>query len=105
MADRGLDSAARALRGPMIDRERRRSCAPDDQQEPPHQDETRKTDDLGRCSGVPSSPVSDAKCRQKTESLFAKAFKSLLQQNRHLADIPTAPAFIRYWSNSGYAAY
>jgi hypothetical protein len=25
--------------------------------------------------------ASDTKCRQKTESLFAKAFKSLLQQN------------------------
>src|SRR3974390_304550 len=40
----------------MIDREQRRSCAPDDHQEPPHRDGTRKTDDPGRCSGVPSSP-------------------------------------------------
>jgi hypothetical protein len=36
--------------------------------------------------GVPSSPASDIKCRQKTESLFAKAFKSLLQQNLPLGD-------------------
>src|SRR5674476_876560 len=87
MAGRGLDSAARVLRGPTIDRERRRSCAPDDHQEPPHRGETHKTEDLGRCSDVPSSPASDAKCRQKTESLFANAFKSLLQQNRPGGDI------------------
>src|ERR1017187_8860109 len=87
MAGRGLDSAARVLRGPTIDRERRRSCAPDDHQEPPHRGETHKTEDLGRCSDVPSSPASDAKCRQKTESLFANAFKSLLQQNLPLATI------------------
>jgi hypothetical protein len=29
--------------------------------------------------------ASDTNCRQETESLFAKAFKSLLQQNRHIA--------------------
>jgi len=27
--------------------------------------------------------------------------KRLLQHNRHKADIPTAPANVRYWSNSG----
>jgi hypothetical protein len=27
--------------------------------------------------------------------------KRLLQQNRHIADIATAAAFVRYWSNSG----
>src|ERR1019366_759095 len=81
MAGRGLDSAARVLRGPTIDQERHRSCALDDHQEPPHRGETRRTDDPGRCPGVPSLLASDTKCRQKTESLFAKAFKSLLQQN------------------------
>src|ERR1017187_9916733 len=91
MAGRGLDSAARVLRGPMIDRERRRSCAPDDRQEPPHRGRTRRTEDPGRCSDVPSSLASDAKCRQKTESLFAKAFKSLLQQNLPTADILPSP--------------
>jgi hypothetical protein len=35
---------------------------------------------------VPSLPVSDTKCRQKTESLFAKAL-SLLQQNLPEADM------------------
>src|SRR5665213_254077 len=89
MAGRALDSAERVLRRPRIDRERRRSCVPDDHQEPPHRGETHKTEDLGRCSDVPSSPASDAKCRQKTESLFANAFKSLLQQNRHIASIRT----------------
>src|SRR5450759_3443487 len=82
MAGRGLDSAARVLRGPTIDRERRRSCVPDDHQEPPHRGRTHRTADPARCSDVPSSLASDTKCRQKTESLFAKAFKSLLQQNR-----------------------
>src|SRR5271169_3953881 len=85
MADRGWDNAARVLRGPMKDRESRRSCAPDDHQEPPRRGGTRRTDDPGRCSGVPSSPASDTNCRQKTESLFAKAFKSLLQQNLPIA--------------------
>src|ERR1700693_1422027 len=70
----------------MIDREPRRSCASDDQQAPPHQDGTHRTEDPGRCSDVPSSPVSDAKYRQKTESVFAKTFKSLLQQNLPEAD-------------------
>jgi len=32
-------------------------------------------------------PASDTKCRQETESLFAKAFKSLLQQNRPTTNI------------------
>src|SRR5664280_532057 len=69
----------------------------DDQQALPHRGGTRRTEDPGRCSDAPSSPVSDAKYRQKTESVFAKTFKSLLQQNRHIADDPTAPAFVRYW--------
>src|ERR1017187_7385562 len=56
----------------------------DDQQEPPHPGGTRRTEDPGRCSGVPSSSISDANCRQKTESLFTNTFKSILQQNRHL---------------------
>src|ERR1019366_8147450 len=43
-------------------------------------------------------------CRQKTESLFAKTSKSLLQQNRHKADKPTASAFIRYWTKNGQRA-
>src|ERR1019366_3039439 len=87
MAGRGLDSAARVLRRPTIDQERHRSCALDDHQEPPHRGETRRTDDPGRCSGVPSLLASDTKCRQKTESLFAKAFKSLLQQNLPIPDM------------------
>src|SRR5664280_610003 len=73
----------------MIDREPRRSGAPDDQQALPHRGGTRRTEDPGRCSDAPSSPVSDAKYRQKTESVFAKTFKSLLQQNRSLADKPS----------------
>src|ERR1017187_9868549 len=88
----------------MIDREPRRSGAPDDQQALPHRGGTRRTEDPGRCSDAPSSPVSDAKYRQKTESVFAKTFKSLLQQNRHKADIAKAPAFVRYWSNSGHCS-
>src|ERR1017187_6886341 len=40
-------------------------------------------------------------CRQKTESLFAKTSKSLLQQNRHIADKTAAPAFVGYWTNIG----
>src|SRR3974390_1781450 len=47
---------ARVLRAPMIDREQRRPCAPDDNQEPPHRDGTRKTGDPGRRCGVPSPP-------------------------------------------------
>src|ERR1022692_642691 len=85
----------------MIDREPRRSGAPDDQQALPHRGGTRRTEDPGRCSDAPSSPVSDAKYRQKTESVFAKTFKSLLQQNRHLADKPTAPIFVAYRTNNG----
>src|ERR1035438_8340501 len=91
-AGRGLDSAARVLRGPMIDRERRRSCAPDDHQEPPHPGGTRRTEDPGRCSGVPSSSISDANCRQKTESLFTNTFKSILQQNLPTPDTLTLNA-------------
>src|ERR1022692_1794518 len=84
----------------MIDREPRRSGAPDDQQALPHRGGTRRTEDPGRCSDAPSSPVSDAKYRQKTESVFAKTFKSLLQQNRHKADNPAAPVFVRYWTKA-----
>src|SRR5450755_4016112 len=80
----------------MIDRERRRSCAPDDHQEPPHRGRIHKTEDPDRCSDVPSSPVSNKICRQKTESLFAKTLKSLLQQNRHLADNPDVPEFVHF---------
>jgi hypothetical protein len=29
--------------------------------------------------------------------------KIFLQQYRHLANIPTVPANVRYWSNSGHA--
>src|SRR5450759_5418159 len=86
-AGRALDSATRVLRKPTTDQERHRSCAPDDHQELPHRGRTRKIEDPGRCSDVPSSPISDAKCRQKTGSLFANAFKSLLQQNLPTADI------------------
>src|ERR1019366_925054 len=43
-------------------------------------------------------------CRQKTESLFAKTSKSLLQQNRHLTDKPPAPEFVAYWTNNGQKA-
>jgi hypothetical protein len=39
-------------------------------------------------------PPPTIKCRQMTESLFAKTFKSLLQQNRHFADKPTRPSFV-----------
>src|ERR1039458_191529 len=85
----------------MIDREPRRSGAPDDQQALPHRGGTRRTEDPGRCSDAPSSPVSDAKYRQKTESVFAKTFKSLLQQNRHLADILGAATFCPLSDNSG----
>src|ERR1019366_2827404 len=41
-------------------------------------------------------------CRQKTESLFAKTSKSLLQQNLHIADMPVRFANVRYWSESGH---
>src|SRR5450759_1530280 len=105
MAGRGLDSAARVLRGPTIDRERHRSCALDDHQEPPHRGETRRTDDPGRCPGVPSLLASDTKCRQKTESLFAKAFKSLLQQNRHKASFRTDALSGRYWDEADIAGF
>src|ERR1035438_8462961 len=80
-------NAVQVLRKPTINRERRRSYAPDDQRVPPHRGRTHKTEDPDRCSDVPSSPVSDEKCRQKTESLFAKIFKSLLQQNLPQVDI------------------
>src|ERR1019366_6318817 len=98
-AGRALDSAARVLHKPTTDRGRRRSCVLGDHQELPHRGRTRRTEDPGRCSEVPSSPASDAKCRQKTESLFAKAFKSLLQQNLPQADKQTCG------SNDGMAAF
>src|ERR1035441_6312114 len=41
------------------------SYAPDDQRVPPHRGRTHKTEVPDRCSDVPSSPVSDEKCRQK----------------------------------------
>src|SRR5450759_3178675 len=90
------------LHKPTTDRGRRRSCAPGDHQELPHRGRTRRTEDPGRCSDVPSSPVSDAKCCQKTESLFAKPFKSLLQQNRHIADIRGTATFCPLLDKSGY---
>src|SRR5450755_3286755 len=80
----------------MIDRERRRSCAPDDHQEPPHRGRIHKTEDPDRCSDVPSSPVSNEICRQKTESLFAKTLKSLLQQNLPKADIHWGSWHVHY---------
>jgi hypothetical protein len=51
---------------------------------PPRRGENRRTENLGRCSDVSSSPVSNEKCRQKADSLFANAFKSPLQQNQNL---------------------
>src|ERR1039458_1785043 len=86
----------------MIDREPRRSGAPDDQQALPHRGGTRRTEDPGRCSDAPSSPVSDAKYRQKTESVFAKTFKSLLQQNRPIADKMLRCRECPLSDNSGY---
>ncbi|HZM11094.1 MAG TPA: hypothetical protein VFC15_12875, partial [Candidatus Limnocylindrales bacterium] len=62
------------------------------------------TEDPGRCSDAPSSPVSDAKYRQKTESVFAKTFKSLLQQNRHIADIRGIATFCPLLDKSGQCA-
>src|SRR5215203_5161516 len=47
-------------------------------------------------------PSPTKKYRQKTESLFAKAFKSLLQQNRHEAADPECPRVGRYQGKSRF---
>jgi hypothetical protein len=61
---------------------------------------------------LPKSPVSSSpgdviphmfirKSRLQLGNLVTSDAKRLLQHNRHLADNPAAPAFVRYWGNSG----
>src|SRR4029450_6273869 len=70
------------------DREQHRSSAPDDLREPRRQDETRRTVDLGHSSDGPSW-IDLAEIRvNTTESRFAACLNRLLQQYRHIADIP-----------------
>src|SRR5450759_5024539 len=59
---------------------------------------------------LPKSPVSSSLCDEVPHIFIPKSHlepreflissaKRLLQQYRHLADIPERPAFVRYWSN------
>src|SRR6202041_3192896 len=74
------------------DREQHRSSAPDDLREPPRQDETRRTVDLGHSSDGPSWIDLAAIRVNTTESRFQACLNRLLQQNRHLADTLAAHA-------------
>src|ERR1035437_6020488 len=58
---------------------------------------------------LPKSPVSSSLCDEVPHIFIPKSHlepreflissaKRLLQQYRHLADIPTAPVFVRFWT-------
>src|SRR5579864_6342062 len=85
-ADRLSDSTAPVRRVPTINPKRRRSSAQDDRREPPHLNENRRINGPDRRSDVPSSPPPTQNAARERESLFAKIFKSLLQQNRPETD-------------------
>src|SRR5579864_417144 len=95
-ADRLSDSTAPVRRVPTINPKRRRSSAQDDRREPPHLNENRRIDGPDRRSDVPSSPPPTQNAARERESLFAKTFKSLLQQNRPI------PAARTCGKNSGF---
>src|SRR3984885_13358998 len=69
------------------DRAQHRSSAPDDLREPPRQDETRRTVDLGHSSDGPSWIDLAAIRVDTTESRLEPCLNRLLQQNRPLADV------------------
>jgi hypothetical protein len=61
---------------------------------------------------LPKSPVSSSLCDEVPHIFIPKSHlepreflissaKRLLQQYRHLADKPTAPGFVAYWTNNG----
>src|SRR5579864_2870475 len=95
-ADRLSDSTAPVRRVPTINPKRRRSSAQDDRREPPHLNENRRINGPDRRSDVPSSPPPTQNAARERESLFAKIFKSLLQQNRPQADSCTAANRARF---------
>jgi hypothetical protein len=65
---------------------------------------------------LPKSPVSSSLCDEVPHIFIPKSHlepgeflissaKRLLQQYRHIADIPTAPAFVRYWRSKADMLY
>src|ERR1039457_2988563 len=61
---------------------------------------------------LPKSPVSSSLCDEVPHIFIPKSHlepreflissaKRLLQHNRHMADNPTVPAFVRFWNQSG----
>src|SRR5207237_2228893 len=95
------NSEVQVRREARTDREQHRSSAPDDLQKPRRQVETRRTVDLGHSSNGPSWVDLAAIRVNKTESRFAASLNRLLQQNRHVCDMPTASSNVGVREQSG----
>src|SRR5258705_3591133 len=72
------------------------SHAPGDRPAPPLQGRTNKTAALDPAPTDPSWPVPAADRVNVRESLFAKAFNRLLQQNRHFSDMARCQTRVRF---------
>src|SRR4029077_13974613 len=102
MGDPSMNNEVQVRCEARTDRAPHRSSAPDDLQEPPRQDETRRTADLGHSSDGPSWIDLAAIRLSTTESRFAACLNRLLQQNRHLADMPMQSPHVCCWERSGH---
>src|SRR5712671_7892431 len=89
MAARAENNKAPARTAPNSDQEPQRSRGTEDRPAPPHRDEMNRKTAPGRDSAAPSSPAPVANRITATESPTKKACNGLLQQNRHIADMPT----------------
>src|SRR6266700_7867526 len=90
MADRAEDNKVPARNAPNLDQEPQRSRGPDDHPAPPHRGEMNRKTVPDHESAAPSWPAPVANRITTTESLTKKDCNGLLQQNRHLPDIPKA---------------
>src|SRR5262249_47895036 len=96
MADRAKNNKVPTRNAPNSDQEPQRSRRPDHCPTPPHRDEMNKKTAPGGDSAAHHRPLPSRIASQRRESPTKKACNGLLQQNRHEADIPTCPLFVRF---------
>src|SRR6516225_5598626 len=96
MADRAESNKVPTRNAPNSDQEPQRSRGSDDRPTPPPRDEMNRKTAPDRDSVAPSSPAPVANRITATESPTKKSCNGLLQQNRHKADIPARPLFVRF---------